>query len=68
MVKRTNIGIYATPEELALLNSLKKHYLRRTLADTLRYLIVSEGQKILPRNTQIGINESVFTPKYPVQK
>ena len=63
MTKRTNIGIYATAEELALLNMIKDHYLRRTLADTLRYLIIAEGQKILPQNTRIGIIKSASIPK-----
>ena len=53
MNKRVNIGVYATPEELTTLKFIQEHYLRRSLADTLRYLIVAEGKKILPQNTRI---------------
>lgn len=48
-MKKTQISIWATDDELSLIDAIKEHYQRNTYADTLRFLIVQESQKILSK-------------------
>lgn len=56
-MKTKNISIYVTPEELQYLEAIKAKYLRRSFADTIRVLILTEGQKILHQNNPIGLKQ-----------
>ena len=44
------IALYATEEELKLLELIKQHHNRTSNADMLRVLIRQEAEKILPKN------------------
>ena len=59
IMKTKNISIYVTPEELKYLEAIKTKYLRKSFADTLRILIVMEGQKILHQNNPTGLNQVI---------
>lgn len=47
-MEKTQIAIWATPEEIEKIEALKRHHARNTNADLLRFLINQEAEKILP--------------------
>ncbi|MBR2510415.1 MAG: hypothetical protein IKB71_11825 [Lentisphaeria bacterium] len=47
---KQQIAIWATKEEVAMLEAIRIHYDRSTNSDTLRFLIKSESEKILQKN------------------
>ena len=49
------IGFKATPNEILLLEQLKKLQKRKTTADTLRALLLKEAEKFLKENTTIVV-------------
>ena len=49
-----NISMYATKEEVSWIEVIREHYFRRTVSDTIRFLIKQEAEKILAESTPIG--------------
>lgn len=54
-MERRNITIYVNEEELTQIEHIRKHHLRRSYADTLRFLIAQEHGKILSQNNPTGL-------------
>lgn len=48
------IAMNATPEEIALFERVKAYHARKSNADMIRFLIVQEAAKILPKISPIG--------------
>lgn len=46
-VKYNSISIRFTPDEVKVLKRVQKDLKRRTITDTLRFLVLREGEKIL---------------------
>ena len=55
------ISFAATEKELSQLNAIKMHYMRNSYADTIRYLINAENEKIFNSNNVITLNQQEQT-------
>ena len=56
MTKKHQVSLFATDEEYALLLRIKEKYKRSKLSDTIRFLILREGENFLPANISKEIN------------
>lgn len=61
-MERRNLTIYVNNDELAQIEVIRKRHLRRTYADTLRFLIAQEAEKILSNN---GLTQQPQQPQPP---
>lgn len=52
MQKTKHISLFAKPDELRVINKLMEATKRNTYSDFLRYLILKEAEKILPRDAR----------------
>lgn len=53
--EKKNLCLYATPEEMKMVNDLKNHFQRKSDSDMLRFLINREHEKIFARITPASI-------------
>ena len=44
-MKKKQLAMWATSEEIASIETVKKFYARTTISDTLRFLILKEAKK-----------------------
>lgn len=49
------ISLRASNEEIAKIELIKEHYCRSSNSDMIRFLIHQEAEKILTKNTPIGV-------------
>jgi len=52
--KPKTLSILLSPEELNMIELIKKTYIRKTFSDTVRFLLVQESKKILDSRATIG--------------
>lgn len=59
-MEKTQICLWATPEEIKLIEQIKLYHRRTTNSDTLRFLIQQEAEKILPQiiSNEINVQET----------
>lgn len=50
-----HISLFATDEEWDMFEAIKRHHLRKTDSDTIRFLIRQEAEKILAANMPNGV-------------
>lgn len=51
-----HISLFATDEEWSMFEAIKRHHLRKTDSDTVRFLIKQEAEKIFSKDTPNGVN------------
>ena len=61
-MERRNLTIYVNEQEFSQIEQVRKYHLRRTYADTLRFLIAQEAEKILSQNKPNGLNQPQPAP------
>lgn len=57
MTGKTQIAIWATPEEIKRVECIKRYHKRISKSDVLRFLIDQEYEKILNKNISTGYNK-----------
>ena len=67
MQKTKHISLFAKPDEMRVIEKLMEATKRNTYSDLLRYLIMQEAEKILPRNARTNTNETKQTQNQPQQ-
>lgn len=54
--KLTYVNVGLLPEEFRTLKSIQRKYKRKTPTDTVRFLILNDGEKILPKDLAVTIS------------